>query len=382
MRPFPKPKIVLLYSPAGGGHRSVANAVGDAIRHERADAQVEILDVQTFAPSWFRYDLAWKALQLHGGQVWDWVFRKTDRGLPSSGDKLRQQVNRFLLRGLARHLQQVQPDRVVCTHYLPAVAVSRLVREHELHTQLSIVVTDYVAHEAWIYPGVSDYFVPSREVARSIMRRDVHWNRVHITGIPIAPTMDEPPVAMAHSLPLQVLFLTSGVPAELVLETLASIAPTAPLQLAIVAGNDPGFKASIEKLVRARGLPATVHAQLPGLRDAMDRSHVVVTKTGGLVSTECLARGRAMILPWPAFGQEHGNLLKLVEAGAGVAASDHRDTGSLLEALANQPERLAEMSSKALRAAIRGSARRVARFLLRGLPGSSDRPVSGIHYAI
>lgn len=382
MNPSRRPKFVVLYSPAGGGHRSVANALAEAIKRERGDCQIEVLDVLSFAPSWFRYDLAWKALQLHGGHLWDWVFRRTDRGLPEKPDQVRQQVNRFLLRGLAKHLAKVQPDRVVCTHYLPAVAVSRLVRDKQLHTHLSIVVTDYVAHEAWIYPGVDDYFVPTREVARAIMRRDVKWHRVHITGIPIAPTMDEPPVPQPHALPLRVLFLTGGVPAELVHETLASISPTAPLDLQIVGGNDGKFRASLEALVRARKLPATVHAALPGLRDAMDAAHVVVTKTGGLVSTECLARGRAMVLPWPAFGQEHANLLKLVEVGAGIAASDHRDCGAVLESLARSPERLAELSHKALKAAIRGSARRVARHLLRGLPGSPNVTVSGIHYAV
>ena len=349
---------------------------------ERGDAKVEILDVQSFAPSWFRYDLAWKAIQQHGGHLWDWLFRKTDRRLPSQPDKLRQRANGIILRRLATFLKERQPHRIVCTHYLPAIAISQLKQAKKLQGHLSIVVTDYVAHEAWIYPGVDDYFVPSPAVARSIMRRDVPWHRVHITGIPIAPLMDEPPIALPHRLPLEVLVLCGGVPAKLALETLGAIAPTAALRLTIVAGQDPELKAKLEKLVAERRLDAVVHAQLPALRDVLDAAHVVVTKTGGLVTTECLARGRAMVLPWPAFGQEHGNLLKIVEAGAGVAASDHRDTGSVLEGLAAQPDRLAELGQKAQRAAIRGSARRVARYLLKGLPGSSDRPVSGIHYAI
>jgi processive 1,2-diacylglycerol beta-glucosyltransferase len=376
-----QPKIVVLYSPAGGGHRSVANAVANALLTERGDASVEVLDVTTFAPSWFRYDLAWKALQLHGGHAWDWVFRKTDRGLPTQPDRLRKQVNRILLHGLTKYIKEHQPDRVVCTHYLPAIAVSRLVEEKKIRANLSIVVTDYVAHEAWIYPGVNDYFVPSPAVARSIMRRDVHWNRVHITGIPIAPIMDEPPVALAHSLPLKVLVLTGGVPADLVVETLESFSPDAPLKLTVVAGTDVKFKQKLEQVVKARGIDATVHAQLPGLRDVLDASHVVVTKTGGLVTTECFARGRAMVMPWPAFGQEHGNLLKIIESGAGLSASDHRDTGSLVAGLARDPDRWRELGQRAQKAAIRGSARRVARFLLKGLPGSSNLVVSGIHYA-
>ena len=376
------PNIVILYSPAGGGHRSVANAVGNALKRERGDAKVEVLDVQSFAPRWFRYDLAWAAVQNHGGHLWDWLFRKTDRGMPEHIDKIRHTVNRALLRKLTTYLKERQPDRIVCTHFLPAVAISKLKQSKSLHGHLSIVVTDFVAHEAWIYPGVDDYFVPSPAVARSIMRRDVPWHRVHITGIPVAPTMDEPPIQLAHKLPLEVLVLTSGVPLDLVLETVGSIRREAPLKLSIVAGNDADKKRALERLVAERGLNAQVHGQLPGLRDALDAAHVVVTKTGGLVTTECLARGRAMVLPWPAFGQEHGNLMKVVESGAAMAASDHRDVGAMLEGLAGQPARLAELSDKALRAAIRGSARRVARYLLKGLPGSTHFNVSGITYAV
>lgn len=379
---YERPRIVVLYSPAGGGHRSVANAVATALRTERRDAEVEVLDVLSFAPSWFRYDLAWKVFQEHGGHLWDWMFRKTDRTLPVQPDRLRKKLNRILLRRLGKFLLERQPHRVVCTHYLPAIAIARLVQDGKLQTHLSIVVTDYVAHEAWIYPGVEDYFVPSAEVARSIMRRDVPWRRVHITGIPIAPAMDEPPVQLPHRLPLEVLMLCGGVPEELVIETLASMKPETPARLTILTGANAELRAKAERVVRERGLAATVLGQLPSLRDVLDQSHVVVTKTGGLITTECLARGRAMVLPWPAFGQEHGNLLKIVEAGAGIAASDHRDVGAVLDTLAAEPDRWREHGQRALRAAIRGSSRRVARFLLRGLPGSSDIAVSGIMYAV
>jgi len=130
------PSFVILYSPAGGGHRSVANALGTAITRERGDAKVEVLDVLKFAPSWFRYDLAWKALQNHGGHLWDWLFRKTDRTLPTQTDKLRHQANRIILRDLAKFLKDRQADRVVCTHYLPAIATSRLVQKKQLRSHL------------------------------------------------------------------------------------------------------------------------------------------------------------------------------------------------------------------------------------------------------
>lgn len=73
-----RPLVAILYSPAGGGHLSAARNVAAAIREASPAVDVEVLDVLRFAPRAFRYDLAWRLIQRHGGALWDWLFDATD----------------------------------------------------------------------------------------------------------------------------------------------------------------------------------------------------------------------------------------------------------------------------------------------------------------
>jgi len=72
-----------------------------------------------------------------------------------------------------------------------------------------------------------------------------------------------------------------------------------------------------------------------------------VTKTGGLTISECLARGRAMVLPFAARGQERGNLRHALAAGAAVRPAEVADVGATIEALIAEPGRLRRMAAQA-----------------------------------
>jgi processive 1,2-diacylglycerol beta-glucosyltransferase len=339
-------RICLLYSPTGNGHRAAAHAIARAIHAEARDVRVDVLDVLRFAPASFRYDRLWSLIQQHGSRVYDVLFDVADRPHPL-WRIARERLNVQLLAPLAAELERLQPDWIVCTHYLPAIAVAYLRRTRRLAGCTATVITDYLAHEAWLCPGIDRYFVATAAVADDLRARGVAG--IELTGIPIAPEMDE-----AVTLPPQggrALFLAAGVPRRLVCEALISIPQGVPLD--IVAGNDLGLR---DELRRQRG--GAVHGFIPGLRALIDRADVVITKAGGLIVSECLARGRAMVLPWPAPGQERGNRAHAIAVGA-ARVCEPRDTGAVL---ANLP--VLAMGHAAARAAGRGAAARIATRLL------------------
>lgn len=318
-------RIAILYTPAGGGHRAAAQAI--AAELSGTGAVVEVRNVLDFAPSWFAYDHAWKWIQRHGGLAWDALFDATERGLDL--DALRLPLNGMLFAALDRYLIDFAPTHVVCTHYLPALAIRR-VRER-LAARVIVTVTDHQAHRAWIVPGVDAYCVPDSQVARAMRRRT--RAEVIVTGIPIA-RCDRPVRGAGGG---RVLALVGGVPARdarVAIEQLVGVA-----QLEVLAG---------EHLAYARKLlpQAQVAARVEGLYDAIDRADVVVTKAGGLTVAECLARGRAMVLPFAAPGQERGNLFYAVHAGCAVRA-ELPDLGDVLAELVAEPGMLRKMGTRA-----------------------------------
>jgi processive 1,2-diacylglycerol beta-glucosyltransferase len=369
------PRITLVHSPAGNGHRSAARSIAAAIGRARPDADVEVLNVLDFAPRWFRYDLAWGAIQRHGGRFWDWLFDTTNRPAPAAVGRWREALNLRLLARLSAHLAARDPDRIVCTHYLPAVAVARLRRAGQLDGCCSVVVTDYLSHQAWINPAIDRYHVATADVGRSLVAGGVPATSIDVTGIPIGddPTGEAQPRPRLVTGRLQVLFLAAGVPRRMVREALRSLRGVADLEIDLVAGGDPTLLRRLADWAAELGMAVRLHGFVPGLRALMQRAHLVVTKAGGLVVSECLARGRGMVFPWPAPGHERGNRAHALAAGAAVAIDDPRRLGATLAAFARQPGRVVEMGMAAARAATPGAADRIARDLLRGLPEAARR---------
>lgn len=365
------PRITFIYTPVGNGHRSAAKNIAEALESTRQDADVEVLNVLDFAPRSFRYDNAWRLIQRYGGRFWDWFFDVTNRPLPDAVMRCREAVNLRLLEPLAEHLTRRQPDRIICTHYLPAIAVAHLKKTGRLKGRTSTVITDYLSHEAWICPGVERYYVATQEVAESLVDRGVAASSVEVAGIPVLHDGSATDGSAGPRLVtgrLRVLFLAAGVPRHLLRGALESLRTVGDLELDIVAGGDPGLSRHLVDWNAELGLDATLHGFLPTLKPLMQRANVVVTKAGGLVVTECLTQGRAMVLPWPAPGHERGNRAHALTAGAAVALADARQLGATLGRFVQEPGRLVQMGVAASRAVTRGAANRIVRDLLADLP--------------
>jgi len=346
-------RIAILYTPAGGGHRAAANAIAEQLRRVPA-TYVEVKNVLDFAPRWFAYDRAWRIVQRHGTHAWDWMFDATDRDL--SFDALRLPLHRALFAALDRYLVDFAPTHVVCTHYLPALAVSRA--REQLAARVIMTVTDHTAHRAWIVPGVDAYCVADAEVARSIQRRT--RAEVVVTGIPIAACAAPVRAVKVELAAAHVLALLGGLPARDAHAAIDALAPLARHDLHVLCGDDAELLAHARRVLPR----AEVAARTDGLYTAIDRADVVITKAGGLTVSECLARGRALVLPFAAAGQERGNMFYALAAGAAVRPNELADLAETVEQLIAEPGALRKMSTRARFAARPEAATEVVTCLL------------------
>jgi processive 1,2-diacylglycerol beta-glucosyltransferase len=74
---------------------------------------------------------------------------------------------------------------------------------------------------------------------------------------------------------------------------------------------------------------------------------VVVSKPGGLTTTETLASGCAMLIVEPIPGQEDRNADYLLENGCGIKVNNLSSLTLKLSSLLNDPEKLARMRQNA-----------------------------------
>lgn len=353
------PHILVLHASLGTGHTSAANALGDAYRRF-PDVQVSVIDILDYTN-----DLTRAALQTFYLQVsekapllYKVLYEGTESDKPDEtfgSEKLLSIFGPPFFGDLQKLIQETTPDIIVSTHALAVQVVHKLVERDEYAGLHYVVITDFVAHRTWMATGVDDYFVPSDLTREILSARGVPREKMIVTGIPVRLEIAEPkaPQAMRdkHSLPVDrpiISLFGGGIPAERVRRMVTRLLESAqPFELIVVAGRNQELEDALADL--ASGV--NVHLQKLGKIDYVDdliaASDIVITKAGGLIVSEVLARSTPMLIIDPIPGQEEWNADFVAGAGAAIQLRMPEMVPPAVEFLLKQPERISEMGVQA-----------------------------------
>jgi processive 1,2-diacylglycerol beta-glucosyltransferase len=347
-------KILLLSVSAGAGHTRAAESLRAFAQEHPAGVTASHLDVMDYVPATFRklYTDLYIEFVTSKPALWGYLYRMTDEADPASlPQKIRRAVERLNCRALLAEIARYRPDAIICTHFLPAELLSREIRRGRVQTPVWVQVTDFDLHSMWIVPGMSGYFAASDEIAWRMRTRGVPAESVHVSGIPVMPAfghhLDRAACAAEFGLdPNRLTFLMMSGGAGLAgLETLAArlLEMDVDFQLIALAGRNEAMLASLQALAAQH--PGRLFPQ--GFTHHVERlmacADLVITKPGGLTTSECLAMRLPMIVTSPIPGQEERNADYLLERGVALKAIDVDALIYRLRLLLDEPEHLAGM---------------------------------------
>ena len=123
-----KQKIAILSVSAGAGHVRAAQALQAAVERWHPDVEAVHVDLMDLVPKLFRTiyaDTYIKVVERHPA-FWGYLYDKSDREkVDSALSRLRIAIERLNTRKLKKVLAAINPDHVICTHFLPAQLLSR-----------------------------------------------------------------------------------------------------------------------------------------------------------------------------------------------------------------------------------------------------------------
>lgn len=354
-------RVLVISASVGSGHLRAAQAVELALRQLDPDALVENLDVLDFTSSTFRkfYGRAYLDLVNKAPHVLGYFYDLLDRQ-PSpqrKSDRLRVLVERLSLRKFLRFLKTKAWDVIVNTHFLPAEMIASLRRRGEIEIPQFTVTTDFETHRLWVNQPCDHYFTATEEGAANLQHWGVPAGDTSVSGIPIHPAFSRAKdrsaclarLDLAGQRPI-VLQLAGGFgvgPVEKLYRSLLSV--EIPLELVVVAGRNEALRNQLQGV----DVPDRHRAKILGYTTEMDElmavADLVVSKPGGLTTSEALARGAAMMVVNPIPGQESRNSDFLLENGAAIKINNVATLPHKLTRLLDDPGRLALLKSNARR---------------------------------
>jgi len=367
-------KLLILSVSAGAGHVRAAEALRTTAGALYPGVEAIHMDLMEWVPKIFRTFYAESFLYVVERQpeLWGWLYGKTDR--PKDGSKLealRKGVERLNTTRFMKMLKDLDPDHVICTHFLPAQLLARKLAKGAFKLPVWVQVTDFDVHRLWVHQGLAGYFAASEEVAWRMADRGIARESVAVTGIPIMPAFSAPLDKAACA---RELGLDPSRPALLLMAGGAGVGAgvagggmdrTAARLLALGAGAaGAGDRGGFQILALAGRNEAllgdlqALAASHPGrlfpmgftrtIERAMAAADIAITKPGGLSTSECLAMGLPMILVNPIPGQEERNADYLLENGAALKAYDAAGLLFRVRQLMSEPERLRALKERTL----------------------------------
>lgn len=378
--------VLILHATAGAGHTRAAQAVAAALKPSGQSHRV--VDTLECTSALFRrlYVKSYIDLVQKAPELWGYFYDKSDVVSAPNSKRARARLafDKLNSRSFKTLLDETKPGIILCTHFLPLELLADLKARGKLNIPVHAVITDVSPHAFWVYPEIEHYHVATPAAARELARKGFPAGRISVTGIPVDPIFSRrtpAPEARARlGLPEKptVLLLSGGFGIGPMKQMLASFAESrSNLSLVVVAGKNAELEKECTALAAKLPVPVKVHGFVTNIHELMDAADLIVTKPGGLTTTEILAKGKPMALVAPIPGQEQRNCEYLLEEGAAVRLYDVGDSAHYLEKWLADGARMKRMAAAARSIARPDAAKIIAAALIAGLghtASSSPQP--------
>lgn len=365
-----KPHVLFLFSDTGGGHRSAAEAIIEALELEFPDRfTTEMVDFfKDYAPIPFNRMPDLYPQLVKAPRLWEAGFYATDGR--ARARVLTSAFRPYATRA-AKKLLRDHPSDIIVTTHLAANSMGLWALGRNRERRFISVVTDPVTTHALWFDKRADLILVPTEYARE-RAIDYHMppEIVHVVGQPVADRYCAPP-GNKHDLREKLgwhqrrfiaVIIGGGEGMGPIEQTASAIDDSVPnIELAIVAGRNEKLKKKLE--AHAWKNPVHVYGFTRDLPDFFRAADALITKAGPGTIAEALNAALPMILYSRVPGQEDGNVTYVQREHVGVWAPTPQRVVQALSRWVENPEEREQYAANCQRVAHPDAARKIAHFI-------------------
>ena len=371
-------KILIFYASYGGGHLSAANSIKQCIDDNFNDCKTKLIDCMEYVnkPVNKITTTAYKELAKKFPWAWGEVYSHSQKGPLAH---ISSASNNLMAKKLLKLLKEYHPDIIISTHPFGSQMVSYLKRKALVDCKLATIMTDFAPHDQWLVGKdyVDYYFVSHEKMRQELINSNVAENTVFATGIPLSNRFlmhfnkDEIMKSMGLNPDKRVILFFGGgefgLGRDKTVKILNSfISHVKNHQIVAIAGKNEKMKVAFDKLVAETNSESFVKvlAYTKQVPELMSISDLVVTKPGGLTTTESLASGLPIVAINPIPGQEEENAKFLEDEGVAIWLKKNDDYDKIIADLLADEVKLHQMKVNTKLLAKKNSTRDICDIIL------------------
>lgn len=346
-------KVMILSASTGGGHNSAANAIASAFKE--LDYEGIIVDgIRAVSPLLDKIiSEGYENSAKFTPKTYGTLYKLTDA--PYLDQEHEMITNTLLKRRIKNLIDSHEPSLIVGTHPFPLMAAARLKEMGLIKIPIIAVMTDYTTHAAWVKAGIDAYIVGTEDLKYMLAEEGADPETVYPFGIPVNPEFLKPKDAegLKQELKLRdcftILLMGGSFGAGNLKDFLIDLAKIdEDFQIVVVAGRNTALKEKLDHAVEQHGFEDKVRVLgfTRQVAELMELSDILITKPGGLTTTEAFLKRIPMIIPFFIPGQEEENVDFLLNHGLAFRTTRKYSLRVLIKSLINEPRRLMEMRER------------------------------------
>ena len=314
-------KILIFYASYGGGHLSAAKSIENYLKNNYTDLDIELIDCVKYINKAFEKvtTTAYKEMAKKAPWVWGKIYYDAQKGPLAH---ISSRANAFMAVKLLRLLREKMPDIIISTHPFSSQMCAYLKRKGKIDYKLATIVTDFKSHDQWLIGAENTdfFFVSNENMKQELIDKNISSEKIFVTGIPVRQEFlikyDKKEILRDLNFSENkktILFFGGGefgLGKSTTLKVLTCLVKDFPnTQIIAISGKNENMKNNFTKIVLENDRTGSVKIleYTDKVAEFMSISDIVVTKPGGLTTSESLVSNAPMIIINPIPGQEEEN---------------------------------------------------------------------------
>ena len=336
--------MLILSITAGQGHNATARAVQDAMEMIPG-CEAVVLDTFKYVDNNINrtidkgYTLGVRFSPKTWGQLYEIAY---DHTLSERRLSVSRMLRGILANKLVTFIQKYQPDVIICTHCFPALLMANLRQKGKINAKLMGVLTDFTLHPYWQDIDMEAFVIADARLMYGIAKKGIDPAIMYPLGIPIQPkfSITTPKTEARKQLdipdrPTVLLMSGSFGFGEITQHIRALDALPLPFQIISISGSNTRLKKRVDDMETAKTVFR--HGFVNNVDVMMDAADCIVTKPGGITTSEALAKHLPLVMVNPIPGQEARNAAFLTNCGVGMEVRDSFPVDEAVHALLSHP---------------------------------------------
>jgi UDP-N-acetylglucosamine:LPS N-acetylglucosamine transferase len=230
---------------------------------------------------------------------------------------------------LVKFMDEYVPDVIICTHCLSAAIVDVLKQKGKTNAKAIGIVTDFTMHPFWEESIHFEYIVTPNELLNlQAFKKGFKKDQILPFGIPIDPKFaqkNEFKATARKKLGLDpnkftILLMSGSMGYGDIEHTVSKLDEVkVDFQTITVCGNNAAAKEKIDEMEKKKTF--LTFGYVDTIDQLMDAADCIITKPGGLTTSEALAKNLPIIITNPIPGQEDRNTEFLLNNGVAMKVS-------------------------------------------------------------